>query len=924
MLELVFYTSKLMMLLMQLMSPISAAGVQQSIATQLSALLKLIMNKFLTLLKEAGNLIYKVIMNGPLGKYLEGAIKWMCQFLAWLFTNVIHVMLCWMRMYLLILLRYVAMPLVDILNGVAFGKLGYLRDGVNIAIDLVEKNVPCDDKELFKCSIGENEVDDTTGLLPNPTRCWAGVEPGIGSLGCSAADTCMDDNFGLVACGACKGASFMIKYGCNTLTKLCSCNVFPVGITACNSHQECTMEGSSIDCQYVDSYLQPSYGNVPCQQCANPICLISDGSGVGKCSCLLRPVSNQRCTSVGERVSPNAAEMCLVASDNLVSTKISTSASYTADYRTLASAPCMILNQAQTYCMQVFTSASVSLPLVVSGSVLLGRRRMLLSVGSDQPLLSNVSVWEGEGEPCRSLVMSNEMGLGILEKYVASECWRWRDIGAQIVETENMTAVSPFFLVSWRDLLSAMLHPESMIQVLAKAPSVISRLLLHAEIAQPIYVAILYYSALIPEDLWRNGTFVDQVRSFFINRTVTASLGDFVVMGLPAVLVPGMVGNGSFQENITNTTEESIPNTTTHRRTLMGIQTQPSVDTVYLWSQGPYPWPPNYNYWTSPNGGPTCAVANTAVDVFKNGLNVTLMYYTEPRSQPRPSVFPSLPLVSMANWSWPSVPENVWDAVQWMWAVSKTFVDEASIVNFLDSAPYMSTATTLVKCDFIQVQTCADRRDLLSTAINVLVAFVIATIVARILGIPYVELMILVFYVPSVMYFAYGYNTFACFPLVPTCLLEDVATVLDLFIPDRIQWPEDLVTTVNCTQPHCLRSCLSDPNVGFSSIADHLAWIVCEIDPPYCAQLGDTTTWMYIKGSLIRKGSLHPVSASMRAAQRICFSVTVVNSIPLLLFFSLLTSFLPVVTGIVSALWQYVCSIVVAVLMFVHASVVAE
>jgi hypothetical protein len=147
---------------------------------------------------------------------------------------------------------------------------------------------------------------------------------------------------------------------------------------------------------------------------------------------------------------------------------------------------------------------------------------------------------------------------------------------------------------------------------------------------------------------------------------------------------------------------------------------------------------------------------------------------------------------------------------------------------------------------------------------------------------------------------------------------------LELFIPDRIQWPDDLVTTVNCTQATCLRSCLSDPNVGFSSVADHFAWIACEFDPPYCAQLGATTSWTYIKGSLVRKGSLYPVSASMRAAQRICFSVTVVNSVPLLIFFILLTSFLPVVTGIAAALWQYVCSMVVAVLLFVHASFVAE
>ena len=284
------------------------------------------------------------------------------------------------------------------------------------------------------------------------------------------------------------------------------------------------MESDDVQCEFVDSYLEPSYGHIPCKQCPKPMCLITDGSGVGKCTCLLRPIPNQGCVGLGERVSPSASSLCLVTT---AGGGQGSSATYTQIYRELASVPCMLINQAAAYCMQVYSGTS-STPLVVGLALLKTSGRRLLQNGSialapSGPFSSNASGWEGVGEPCRSLVSANVSHLGILEKYTLGECWRWRDIGVHLVAETNMTHVNPTFLVSWQDLLNTMLSEGAVPEILSRVPQVIHSILLHTEMAQPIYVAVLYWSSYLPADMWSNHTVMDKVRTYLMNHTTATT-----------------------------------------------------------------------------------------------------------------------------------------------------------------------------------------------------------------------------------------------------------------------------------------------------------------------------------------------------------------------------------------------------------------
>ena len=164
--------------------------------------------------------------------------------------------MCWVQHSTVWFLNNIAKPFIGVLNDISFGGLNYMFKNIHDAVVSVETNMPCTQQTMWSCNLNFNSTAKPTVILPLPTRCssWAGVEPGVSSLACTAADTCMTSDFGKVICAACPSpsTSTMIRFGCNTLTKLCSCSVFPSDVTSCNSHEACTMEGGDRGCRYVD------------------------------------------------------------------------------------------------------------------------------------------------------------------------------------------------------------------------------------------------------------------------------------------------------------------------------------------------------------------------------------------------------------------------------------------------------------------------------------------------------------------------------------------------------------------------------------------------------------------------------------------------------------------------------------------------
>jgi hypothetical protein len=266
----------------------------------------------------------------------------------------------------------------------------------------------------------------------------------------------------------------------------------------------------------------------------------------------------------------------------------------------------MLLNQAQSYCMQVYTSATSASPLVVGLALLHtgGRRRLLWSELIDNGMVQlepNASLWEGRGEPCRSLVMANASSMGVLDKYARGECWRWYDIGVHLTTEANMTGVSPFFLVSWHDMVNTMLDRGALVEILAKLPSVIHRLLLHTEALQPAYIVFTYWTAVLPKEVWVNQSMLDDAKRYFNNHTAAYG-ADFIESHAPDMMVKTPVNmtetNGTNQpdegrrrRNRRILSDEEAIGIPSRRAAVSGstvITTDVSSQTVYEWSQGPY------------------------------------------------------------------------------------------------------------------------------------------------------------------------------------------------------------------------------------------------------------------------------------------------------------------------------------------------
>jgi hypothetical protein len=315
-------------------------------------------------------------------------------------------------------------------------------------------------------------------------------------------------------------------------------------------------------------------------------------------------------------------------------------------------------------------------------------------------------------------------------------------------------------------------------------------------------------------------------------------------------------------------------------------------------------------------------VVSTAISVVKHGLDATIKFYKEPLSEPLPVVWPTLPvrMVDGSNFSLPAsldftsvegISATTRDLLS---SVTSPWLDEDAIREFLNTTPYMSTLKGLVQCNFVRIQTCADRRSFFWSALQTLAVVICLAIVVKSIQLPYAEIILFAFAIPVFLYVTYGYSP-TCAPLIPTCLLGDLFNLLDWVLPETVEWPDSLVTKPGCASVSCLRSCTDDPLVGFANYNDHAAWIMCEINRQWAID----TAFSMAGGNSIRMSILRKcMDVDMWSAQRICFSITLVNSMPLLVLASIALWMVPVACGAALSGIQFLVNLAFTFVLFVH------
>jgi hypothetical protein len=882
--------------------------------------------------------------------FIRDMITAVCQFLKLLFDYVIKPSLCIIKTIIRGFVEFFKM-IIDGINSICPGGcgLGSLSGDTDKAIKTIDGVFDCNMQSPFNCTKIFPDNGNAPSHLPMPTRCWMGYKPQIGEqhgLGCSASDTCMDDDGTLIACAACTGGIDMQRFGCDSLTKLCRCHTFPVGKTECSTHLECQLPDT--ECGFVDAYLQPSFGNIPCSRCSSQsICLVT--ASIGQCTCLLRQTPTQSCPAEyrAQRVTPDPTQICLVS----LGIGVSTNGEYSANWVDLAATPCALLNGARTFCITVYLQNGGFANMAV-GLALLGRRR-LLSIDTYRP---NLTAWEEAHEPCRSLMQAQNLTL--LEQHYASECERWRQIGERTIMIYNLSA-RPVQFTSYLGMAESNITLQAYLYMFR-----------YADWAQPIFVLGRRYTHyLIP--------ILNTTRLLF-NRLQQIPEAQSTIAQVQA-LMPWFTAIGrplpsSEPVNFTNNTTASTGRRLLNWKDNIDAVQQYSIqiaqgnlanlapDLAAEWSKGPFLWPPNYNYWQRDH---PCLLGELTWNFTYLTMLSTAAFYTKsgPRRPPvARTLTEALPdLSGVAEKATKFEPELVG-------FVKRTFksllgFDISFIKRYISSPDGGATpsqlsqdVTDLIRCDFEKVQHCTGhRRSLVWGAVIVGGFLIIVSVVLRTLGVPMADPLLIMAYVPLTLMFVFSYPL-VCIPLVPTCMLSEILMSLEEILPSSVTWPTQLQRWPGCIDgsvalnangavdyslmqdvrpgtAQCFRECSEWP-FAFKTWEDNAQWIACEAGwcdaefiknqyqpwvetlplPQYIYDLVHMDR--YVSAAAIKP--MYMQWQDMKQSQRICCAFTVFNVIPVLLMSVVLVVALLAVASIVTALAQASISTAVALLTYIH------
>jgi len=152
----------------------------------------------------------------------------------------------------------------------------------------------------------------------------------------------------------------------------------------------------------------------------------------------------------------------------------------------------------------------------------------------------------------------------------------------------------------------------------------------------------------------------------------------------------------------------------------------------------------------------------------------------------------------------------------------------------------------------------------------------------------------------TALYISYGISV-TCYPMIPTCLVEDVVVTFQMILPVEMKWPSALQVYPGCIDrvtnltnssveaaSACLRSCRGDP-FYFYAWEHSVAWMLCSFDPVTCkdvdfpyAPLVREASWNY-SSIHVNAAVKNETATDMWHAHQYCFFMTLAQAFPWLL-----------------------------------------
>ena len=767
----------------------------------------------------------------------------------------------------------------------------------------------------------EPTLDDVMVMAPRASACWAEAQQrqvGVSNLFactptstcCSDALNCDDDAGGVRQCSECPlPAAGVRTYGCNTMIQRCQCGVESYAVDRCAAQRDC---GPTASCSLLTSLDDVSFGSLrTCTECAtSPICLMGSSQQFGQCSCLASADAKvDLCDApIGAPVNPSISRLCGFARDP---------GGY---YAWAELSLVMCANAVRPVCAEVISETGSVFYMSVStrirgGQVAYSSRRLLsvedfanasLHVRVPSALLPEDPAddvtpeivhgaimdleWNHTSAPCSALAHAYRSGerLGPVDEAALHACVYWRTVARQLVQEHGLQslAAADTFLLSASDF-AASLGQRGVLEELLRKPWVLFHALLYSPWVKPVRAAVVASHDANVSALLRgwSAELARRARAR-AKKTVAEDARDIEEelerdLDLPNSTLESLGGRrrllGLWED--TRDRLRSFPFYSLVRAAVANVSLPVSRATTeqQLWLVDAF-------VWKGVRFEGSCPIASSLASLVRQAVGVCGDYYahlaelnTPPLVRKRfREILPAAPKasVSLPSPSRPQIFGWILDSLGFSLDDARTFLSEPCprkdcIKDNKWTASYI--AESALFCDLESVMFCsAHRNDLVMSTVFMVLVYVAVSLLCGYLGLYGVSTAFFLAIPVLAVWYSLGVSP-RCFPMVPTCLLDDVIAALKGLFPVRAVLPPLLVVG-----PRELRSC---SELNFTSWEDPLAFAACDLG--FCDGLDDTkflgvSRWDFRQ---MRERAYSPDAD----AYRVCASVTSTYTIPVVL-----------------------------------------
>lgn len=826
-LELVFFAVKLLFEL--LMNFVAVLMQSQDLMARSAYNLRLAFEMFLfsavQIVQTIADLIFQIVFDYGLGKAVIELIQDICDAITWIYINVIRNYICAILQALAAIIKLIA----EILETIPFVDMSNLHELAKTLSDLPF----CQDDDPLNCASLDLILSQEILNRPSPplivaTRCWSTYLTFFGdsaSLSCSASDFCSTSagSSTVIACAECPSVASLAtvsKFGCELSTKQCSCSVIQYELSTCHTNADC--QSANPTCRLLDSELEPSFGTLPCTLCTSAVlCFLPAGDSAAFCACSMTVIPAATCTDRGASVWPMFESLCYFQPDRSADRDLT----YQAHHEDLLFTSCMTVSFSSMFCTSVtsMTSSTPSLFAVASEQVYTSRRRLLdVNAAPPQPLadstLDPVCL-----DAAESAVMPRTL----------QGCRHSQAHSFALVRVAQADLPSCAFC-SWSDFSSALYtHPEGFVTFVSRAERWLPLVLVDSHWLRRT------------RQTWQ--IFQHDTRSMraptalpdWPTRLMKYMNATVVLADAPAVRRLLSVEDEADQMQDSFEAMVSLHRSYAEQFSAAFQYNYPRLQTkeTAIWLED---WPPRY---TSPTSM-SCGVFGRLFEYGLTAADSAAAFYTDTDS-------PKTPASSLRQ-SWPKLrssptavvdtpPPDDWlvaSIVRWV----RLFLDSIGVnTQLLYDAVYtlVLEAQSNFKCDLHAVQTCSQWNvRILNGTLIVSFYFVLFFLVCQAFGLTFFAILLAPLFNWMVLYICYNYS-FACIPLVPTCLFDDVSLTVQEMFPPAIILPDSLLKP-GCSQPFasggslqaynatCILSCREAPFL-FTDWKAGMAWAAVEV-----------------------------------------------------------------------------------------------